>query len=139
MLCAKINSLENALEKEKKLRKDLKEEYSIFVPHQAYLEEEQKWRKEMSQLSLEKQLLLNEQKLTNDKNEEEMKKVLVELKNESERVRQLNIQNKMMMAENQWLKSNLKSSYEGYQEHLEKMTKELEKEKMKIQTHWKLW
>ena len=109
MLCAKINSLENALEKEKELREDLKDEY---------LEEKQKWRKEMSWLSLEKQLLLNEQKLANDKNEDDMKKVLVELKDESERVRQLNIQNKMMMAENQWLKSNLKSSHEGYQEHL---------------------
>ena len=130
MLCAKINSLENALEKEKELREDLKDEY---------LEEEQKWRKEMSQLSLEKQLLLNEQKLANDKNEDDMKKVLVELKDESERVRQLHIQNKMIMAENQWLKSNLKSSYEGYQEHLEKMTKELEKEKRRNQTPWKLW
>ena len=41
----------------------------------------------MSWLSLEKQLLLNEQKLANDKNEDDMKKVLVELKDESERVR----------------------------------------------------
>ena len=71
MLCAKINSLENALEKEKELREDLKDEY---------LKAEHKWRKEMSQLSLEKQLLLNEQKLANDKNEDDMKKVLVELK-----------------------------------------------------------
>ena len=39
------------------------------------------------------------------------------------------IQKKMIIALNQWLKSNLKSSYAGYQEHLEKRTKELEKEK----------
>ena len=63
----------------------------------------------------------------------------IELKNESERVRQLNIQNKMVMAENQWLKISLKQSQDEYLEDMEKMMKDLENEKMKNMTSWKLW
>ena len=90
-------------------------------------------------MNLQNQALLNEQKLTNDKNEEGIKKLEMELKNESERVRQLNIQNKMVMAENQWLKITLKHNQDEYLEDMEKMMKDLEKEKIRNMTTWKLW
>merc|ERR1712179_511903 len=70
------------------------------------LEQEQNWEKEKDQLNLEAELLRNTQKFLNDKTE----KVKKELKDESERVKQLNILNKMVTAENEWLKTNLKNS-----------------------------
>merc|ERR1712179_205725 len=90
-----------------------------------------------SQLSFEKEVLLNEQKLTNDKHEEDMKKLEMELKNESERVRQLGIQTKMIMAENQWLINSLEQTHDEYLKDREKMVKDLAKEKMR--TSFKLW
>merc|ERR1712179_235278 len=51
------------------------------------LEQEQNWKKEKDQLNLEAELLRNTQKFLNDKTE----KVKKELKDESERVKQLNI------------------------------------------------
>ena len=86
-------------------------------------------KEEIGQLNFEKQVLLNEQKLANDKHEEDMKKLEMESKNESERVKQLNIQNKMMMAENQWLKNSMKQSHDEYSNDMEKMMKDLEEEK----------
>merc|ERR1712002_680296 len=101
------------------------------------LEQEQTWRKEKSQLNLEAELLRNTQKFLNDKTE----KVKKELKDESERVKQLNILNKMVTAENEWLKTNLKDSRYDYEKELEGMKKELmeEREKMKNQATWKFW
>ena len=101
------------------------------------LELEQNWRKEKSQLNLEVELLRNNHKMLDDKTE----KVKKELKDESERVKQLNILNKMVTAENQWLKTNLKDSHDDYEKQLEDMKKELmdEKEKMKNQANWKFW
>ena len=54
-------------------------------------------------------------------------------------MRQLNIQNKMVMAENQWLKITLKHNQDEYLEDMEKMMKDLEKEKIRNMTSWKLW
>merc|ERR1712179_237725 len=97
----------------------------------------EKLKEEIDQLNFEKQVLLNEQKLTNDKHEEDMKKLEMEFNNESERVKQLNIQNKMIMAENQWLKNSLKQSHDEYSKDMEKIMKDLEEEKMKHT--WNLW
>merc|ERR1712179_441776 len=101
------------------------------------LEQEQNWKKEKDQLNLEAELLRNTQKFLNDKTE----KVKKELKDESERVKQLNILNKMVTAENEWLKTNLKNSQDDYEKELENMKKELldEKEKMRNQATWKFW
>ena len=102
------------------------------------LEQEQNWKKEQDQLNLETVLLLrNTQKFLNDITE----KVKKELKDESEKVKQLNILNKMVTAENEWLKTNLKDSHDDYEKELENMKKELmdEKEKMKNQAIWKFW
>ena len=129
LLCAKVNVLEHTIERDNLLL----EESSKTT------EDLEKLKEEISRLNLQYQALLNEQKLTNDKNEEEMKKLEMDLRDESERVRQLNIQNKMMMAENQWLKISLKQSQDEYLEDMEKMMKDLEKEKMKNMTSWKLW
>merc|ERR1711909_209516 len=97
---------------------------------------EQNWKKEKDQLNLEAELLRSTQKFLNDKTE----KVKKELKDESERVKQLNILNKMVTAENEWLKTNLKNSQDDYEKELENMKKELldEKEKMRNQEqNWK--
>ena len=127
-LCAKINSLECT-------RKD-----NVMI-EEAYKTSQdlERLKDEISRLNFQNQALLNELKLINNKDEEDMKKMEMELKNESERVRQLNIQNKMMMAENQWLKSSLKQSQDEYLEDMEKMMKDLENKKMKNMTSWKLW
>merc|ERR1711936_1046282 len=79
-------------------------------------EKEQTWRREMSQLSLDNQLLQNNLKMLNEKNEKEMEKVKKELKDESERVKQLNIHTKMVTAENEWLKKNLNTTEENHEE-----------------------
>merc|ERR1719233_2770268 len=100
VLCAKINSLEHTVEKDNVMRQEgLKTTQDL-----------EKLKNEIGQLKFAKQVFLNEQKLTNDRHEEDLKKLEMELKNESERVRQLNIQNKMVIAENQWLKNSLKQS-----------------------------
>merc|ERR1712179_760455 len=90
------------------------------------LEQEQNWKKEKDQLNLEAELLRNTQKFLNDK---------------TEKVKQLNILNKMVTAENEWLKTNLKNSQDDYEKELENMKKELldEKEKMRNQATWKFW
>ena len=129
LLCAKINALEHTIERDN----------SLLEESLKTTEDLETLKEEISQLNLQNQALLNEQKLTNDKNEEDMKKLEMELKNESERVRQLNIQNKMMMAENQWLKISLKQSQDEYLEDMERKMKDLENEKMKNMTSWKLW
>ena len=98
------------------------------------LGKEEIMRREMSQLSLENQLLENNLKMTNETNEEDLERVMKELDVEKERVKQLNIENKMIAAENQWLKDSLKVSYDDYEEELEKMKKEL-----KNVTSWKFW
>ena len=129
VLRAKVNALEHTIERD------------IFLLEGSskttqYLET---LKDEISRLNLQNKALLNEQKLANDKNEEDMKKMEMELKNDSERVRQLNIQNKMVMAENQWLKITLKHNQDEYLEDMEKMMKDLEKEKIRNMTTWKLW
>ena len=129
LLCAKINALEHTIERDNLLL----EESSKTT------EDLETLKDEISRLNLQNQALLNEQKMTNDKNEEDMKKLEMELKDESERVRQLNIQNKMVMAENQWLKISLKQSQDEYLEDMEKMMKDLEKEKIRNMASWKLW
>merc|ERR1711936_332585 len=126
-LCAKINSLENTIEKDDVLREEACKTKQDL----------EKLKEEIGQLNFEKQVLLDEQKLTNDKHEEDMKKLEMEFNNESERVKQLNIQNKMIMAENQWLKTSLKQSHDEYSKDMEKIMKDLEEEKMKHT--WKLW
>ena len=59
-------------------------------------------------------------KLEKAKHEEDFKKLEMEYKTEIERVRQLNIQIKMMMAENTWLKVSLKQSHDEYLKDMEK-------------------
>jgi len=105
--------------------------------HNDQLEKDQKFKKEMSLLSLENELLLNNQKFTNDQHEKDLEKLQKELDDEKERVKQLNILNKMVSAENQWLKSN----FEDYEKDFENMKKELkdEKEKVKNSISWKFW
>jgi len=104
-------------------------------------EKEQSWRREMSQLSLDNQILQNNQKMLNDENEKEMEKVKKELKDESERVRQLNIHTKMVIAENEWLKNNLNVTEEVKEEDMKMRKNDLlsEKEKTKNMTSWKFW
>jgi len=104
-------------------------------------EKEQSWRREMSQLSLDNQILQNNQKMLNDKNEKEMEKVKKELKDESERVRQLNIHTKMVTAENEWLKNNLNVTEEVNDEDLQMRKNDVvsDKEKTKNLTSWKFW
>ena len=113
------------------------ENTKLKINQDEQLGKEQKFRKEMSLLSLENELLLNNQKFLNDKNEKDLEKVLKELKDENERVKQLNILNKMVTAENQWLKNN----FVDYEKDFENMKKELieEKEKVKNSMAWKFW
>ena len=129
MLCANINPLERTIGKD-----------NLIIGEACKTSQDlERLKDEISRLNLQNNALLNELKLANDKNEEEMKNMEMELRDESERVRQLNIQNKMMMAENQWLKISLKQSQDEYLEDMEKLMKDLEKEKMKNMTSWKLW
>ena len=53
----------------------------------------------------------------------------------------MNTLNKIITAENEWLKTNLKDSQDDYEKELENMKKELldEKEKMRNQATWKFW
>merc|ERR1711909_179681 len=104
-------------------------------------EKEQTWRREMSQLSLDNQLLQNNLKMLNEKNEKEMEKLKKELKDESERVKQLNIHTKMVTAENEWLKKNLNTTEENHEEDRKIRKNDLlsDKEKTKNQTSWKFW
>jgi len=103
-------------------------------------EKEQTWRREMSQLSLDNQLLQNNLKMLNEKNEKEMEKVKKELKDESERVKQLNIHTKMVTAENEWLKKNLNTTEENHEEDRKTKNDLLsDKEKTKNLTSWKFW
>ena len=104
-------------------------------------EKEQSWRKEMSQLSLDNQILQNNQKMLNDEHEKEMEKIKKELNDESERVRQLNIYTKMVTAENEWLKNNLEVNEDDNEEDMKNRKKELlnEKEKTKSLASWKFW
>merc|ERR1712179_640795 len=103
-------------------------------------EKEQTWRREMSQLSLDNQLLQNNLKMLNEKNEKEMEKLKKE-KDESERVKQLNIHTKMVTAENEWLKKNLNTTEENHEEDRKIRKNDLlsDKEKTKNQTSWKFW
>merc|ERR1712055_720220 len=103
-------------------------------------EKEQTWRREMSQLSLDNQLLQNNLKMLNEKNEKEVEKVKKELKDESERVKQLNIHTKMVTAENEWLKKNLNTTEENHEEDRKTKNDPLsDKEKTKNLTSWKFW
>merc|ERR1711936_348632 len=103
-------------------------------------EKEQTWRREMSQLSLDNQLLQNNLKMLNEKNEKEMEKLKKELKDESERVKQLNIHTKMVTAENEWLKKNLNTTEENHEEDRKTKNDLLsDKEKTKNLTSWKFW
>ena len=146
ILKAKINSLEDSLDKEKQLRKkgDVKAGKLIQELEKSNDEletlpslnpnKEDNLRKELGQLDLEIQLLVINQKFMNIKNEK-MKK---ELKVQCERVKPLN---KILSAENQLLKTNLKLSHDDNEKHVLKTKKELvdEKEKIKSQVSWKFW
>jgi len=93
------------------------------------LDKELKWKKEKRQLHLENQLLLNNHRFMSDKNE----KVKKALGDEVERVKQLNILNKMVTAENEWFKTSLND----YEKDFENMKKELEMTKSQIT--FKFW
>ena len=97
------------------------ENTKLKINQEELLEKEQKFRKEMSLLCLENELLLNDQKFINYKNEKDLEMIL----------------NKMVTAENQWLKTN----FVDYEKDFENMKKELieEKEKVKNSMAWKFW
>jgi len=129
ILKAKINSLEESLDKEKELRKD----GDVKAGQLTKDFEKSNLRQEMEQLDLENQLLVINRKFMNIKNEK-MKK---ELKAQCERVKNLN---KVISAENQLPKTNPKLSHDD-EKHVRKMKKELvdERQKMKSQVTWKFW
>merc|ERR1712179_548528 len=134
------DNLINVEEEVAKLKEENEKLKSEIIDHDNLInveEEVAKLKKEKDQLNLEAELLRNTQKFLNDKTE----KVKKELKDESERVKQLNILNKMVTAENEWLKTNLKDSHDDYEKELENMKKELmdENEKLRNQAIWKFW
>jgi len=95
---------------------DLAVENSEWRNNQEHqLEKEQNLSKEISQLSLINQLLLDKQKMMFEKNEEDLEMVKKELKDESDKVKELNIMNKTITAENECLQTNLKLAYEDFE------------------------
>jgi len=110
---AKLNESFEELESE---NIDLAVENSEWKNNQEQqLEREQNLCKEISQLSVINQLLLDKQKLMFEKNEEDLEKVKKELKVESDKVKELITLNKTITAENEWLQTNLKLSYQDYE------------------------
>ena len=110
---AKLNEEYEELESE---NIDLAVENSEWKNNQEHqLEKEQNLSKEISQLSIINQLLLDKQKLMFEKNEEDLEKITKELKNESDKVEELSILNKTITAENEWLQTNLKLAYQDFE------------------------
>merc|ERR1712179_291663 len=110
---AKLNESFEELESE---NIDLAVENSEWKNNQEQqLEREQNLCKEISQLSVINQLLLDKQKLMFEKNEEDLEKVKKDLKVESDKVKELITLNKTITAENEWLQTNLKLSYQDYE------------------------
>jgi len=93
------------------------------------LEKELNWKKENRQLHFENQLLLNNHRFMSDKNE----KIKKAFGDEVERVKQLNILNKMVTAENEWFKTSLNDCEKEF-EHTKK-----ELEMTKNQSPFKFW
>ena len=135
--------MEDSLTKEKELRKDgdvkadkliqdfEKSKDDLKTLSSIYHAKEYNLRKELGQLDLENQLLMINQKFMNIKSEK-MKK----LKVQCEKVKHLN---KIISAENQLLKNNLKLSHDDYEKHGEKKELINEKEKIRNQVTWKFW
>merc|ERR1712122_360091 len=96
-----------------------------------YHDKEHNLRKELGQLDLENQLLVINQKFMNIKNEKMDKELKVQKK-----VKHLN---KIISAENQLLKTNLKLSHDANEKHSEKKELINEKEKIKNPVSWKFW